>query len=49
MNLVLPRYGGLKGKEMNIELKKYERFIMLVWGGLFILILVLFVKNGLAQ
>ena len=45
MNLFLPPYGGFKGKEM----KKYERFILWAWGGVFIFIVVLFVKNALAH
>ena len=38
-----------KGNKMKIEIKKYERFIPWAWGGIFILILVLFVKNALAH
>jgi hypothetical protein len=34
---------------MKIEIKKYERFIPWAWGGIFILILALFVKNALAH
>jgi hypothetical protein len=41
--------GGFKGKEMKIEIKKYERFIPWAWGGVLIAIVVLFVKNALAH
>ena len=42
-------YGGFKGKEMKIEIKKYERFVLWAWGGILIMIVVLFVKNALAH
>ncbi len=34
---------------MKIEMNKYERFILLGWGGILIMIVVLFVKNALAH